>query len=151
MPTLTKAGHARFVHEHAQLVKNRVSALQDMVRMRELGDLSENAGYRAAKGKVRRIDSRIRFIDKLLRTSRVIDPSVLAQEKVHVGARVVMHDDVRSHTYTIVDSVESDIQHGRISLRSPMGKALVGKKVNAIVRVHTPQGVRTITIDSISY
>ncbi len=151
MPTLTKKGHAQFLEEHTKLVKGRVSALRDMVQMRELGDLSENAGYRAALSKLRRTDNRIRFLEKLLRTSRVVDPPKNAVQHITIGALVKLHDSDKTFQYSVVDSIESDILSGKISIRSPLGKALIGKKVGDVIRVHTPQGIRSITIDSLKY
>ncbi len=151
MHTLTEDGYARFVAELEDLHAHRAPALQDMIRMRELGDLSENAGYRAAKSKLRRIDNRIRFLDKLLRSARVAKPASHTQHTITIGARVGMHDDTKTFRYLIVDSIESDVVHGKISVRSPLGRELVGKKVGDVIRVHTPQGVRIITIDSLEY
>lgn len=151
MPTLTKKGHAQFLDEHAKLVKGRASALRDMVQMRELGDLSENAGYRAALSKLRRTDNRIRFLEKLLRTSRVVDPPKNTPQYVTIGAYVQLHDSDKTFQYSVVDSIESDLLRGKISLRSPLGKALMGRKVGEVVRVRTPQGMRIITVDAISY
>ena len=147
----TKKGHAQFLEEHTKLVKGRVSALRDMVQMRELGDLSENAGYRAALSKLRRTDSRIRFLEKLLRTSRVVDPPKNTVQHITIGALVKLHDSDKTFQYSVVDSIESDILSGKISIRSPLGKALMGKKAGDVIRVHTPQGVRSITVDSFTY
>jgi len=151
MPTLTKKGHSQFLDEHAKLVKGRASALRDMVQMRELGDLSENAGYRAALSKLRRMDNRIRFLEKLLRTSRVIEPPKNTVQHITIGAVVKLHDSNKTFQYSVVDSIESDILSGKISIRSPLGKALMGKKIGDVIRVHTPQGIRNITVDSIAY
>jgi transcription elongation factor GreA len=151
MPTLTKKGHAQFLDEHTKLVKGRVSALRDMVQMRELGDLSENAGYRAALSKLRRTDNRIRFLEKLLRTSRVVEPPKNAAQHITIGAFVKLHDSDKTFQYSIVDSIESDTLSRKISIRSPLGKALMGKRVGDIVRVSTPQGIRNITVDAITY
>ncbi len=151
MTTLTKIGHAQFLAEHASLMKSRSAALQDMVHMRELGDLSENAGYRAAKSKLRRIDNRIRFLDKLLRTARIVNPPKNNVQYVAIGAHVKFHDKSGSFQYFVVDSIESDVSAGKISIRSPLGRELIGKRVGDVIRVHTPQGVRTITIDSLNY
>ncbi len=149
MSTLTKDGYARFKEEHDDLVKNRVSALQDMVRMRELGDLSENAGYRASRSKLRRIDGRIRFLEKLLRTSRVVHNRVGVLQRINIGTLVELRDGSKTLEYRLVDSVESDIVHGRISVRSPLGKALLRKQVGEIVQVHTPGGIRSVVVISL--
>jgi len=151
MHILTKEGYERFENEQTQLIKDRIIALQDMVRMRELGDLSENAGHRAAKSKLRRIDNRIRFLEKLLRTSRIVKPPKANLQQVTLGSRVTFHDHSKTFTYLIVDSIESDVTQGKISMRSPLGKALVGKNVGDVIRVNTPQGMRTIAIDSLKY
>ena len=151
MTTLTKKGYDQFHREHTKLTKDRVLALQDMVRMRDFGDLSENAGYRAAKGKLRRIDNRIRFLEKLLRTARVASPLPGDLKHIVIGAQVTLHDSNKTFQYSVVDSIESDIVHGKISIRSPLGRALMGKKVGDVVKVHTPQGIRSVTIDSLWY
>lgn len=148
MSTLTKDGFARFTEEHGKLLKDRVSALQDMVRMRELGDLSENAGYRASRSKLRRIDSRIRFLDKLLRTSRVIHDRVGVLQHITIGTLVELRDGTKVFEYRVVDSVESDIAHGRISARSPLGRALLGRRRGELVHVKTPNGTRSLVVIS---
>lgn len=148
MSTLTKDGFARFTEEHGKLLKDRVSALQDMVRMRELGDLSENAGYRASRSKLRRIDSRIRFLDKLLRTSRVIHDRVGALRHISIGTSVQLKEGAEVFEYRVVDSVESDIVRGRISARSPLGRALLGKRRGELVHVKTPSGTRSLVVIS---
>ena len=151
MPTLTKKGYDKFLAEHVSLLKDRSKAIQNIVQKRELGEQSENAGYREAKSRLRRIDNRIRYLDKLLRSSRVVVPPKDGLEYVKIGVYVTLHDSTGSFRYCVVDSVESDVLGGKISIRSPLGKELVGKKVGETIRVHTPQGVRVITIDSLKY
>ena len=151
MHILTKEGYERFASEQSQLVKDRALALQDMVRMRELGDLSENAGYRAAKGKLRRIDSRIRFLDKLMRTSKIVDVLKLANDRVGVGAQVTLREDAQVHTYCLVDSVESDLTRNKLSVRSPLGRALLDGVVGKIIKFKTPRGIRILRLESIQY
>lgn len=118
---------------------------------RAQGDLSENCGYRAARSAQAKMISRIRFLQKVLKYSRVIDPSQLPKDKVTLLSKVEftnLNTDQRM-TYTIVSPHEMDLQAGKISLKSPIGEALMGRKAGDIVEVHAPAATFRLRIESV--
>lgn len=137
MQTLTKQGYNSFVKEVDDLQISRATALKDMVQMRELGDLSENAGYRAARSKLNRIDNRIRYLNKLLSVVRVIDTNT-DTSVVRIGTKITINDGIHTKTYSIVDPLEGNLAMNKISTKCPLGKALLGKRVNESVKMSTP-------------
>lgn len=119
---------------------------------RAQGDLSENCGYRAARSAQAKMISRIRFLQKVLKYSRVIDPSQLPKDKVTLLSRVEftnLNTDQRM-TYTIVSPHEMDLQAGKISLKSPIGEALMGRKAGDVVEVHAPAATFRLRIESVN-
>ena len=118
---------------------------------RAQGDLSENCGYRAARSAQAKMISRIRFLQKVLKYSRVIDPSQLPKDKVTLLSRVEFTNlnTNQRMTYTIVSPHEMDLQAGKISLKSPIGEALMGRKSGDIVEVHAPAATFRLRIESI--
>lgn len=145
MQTLTKQGYTSFLAELETIRLDRPKALKEMVQMRELGDLSENAGYRASRGKLSRMDNRIRFLEKTLHNVHIaehrVKPSVVA-----IGTKVTIRDGIHVKTFFIVGSLETDPVIQKISVRSPLGKALVGRHEGDVVRVRTPAITKSITI-----
>lgn len=144
---LTQAGFDEKEKELAELQRIRVEAVADLQRAREMGDLSENAAYRAARSKLSRIDSRIRFLNKVMR-----DVVVVAKRTdgcIGIGSVVVIDMDGQKKEITIVDGYESDFMRGKISGFSPIGKALMGKMEKEQVEVITPSGKVRYTILSI--
>ncbi len=120
---------------------------------RELGDIAENFEYHAAKNRQGMIEARIRDIEDKLARAHVIDPTKLSGDRVVFGARVVLAD-VESDdkmTYQLVGEVEADVEHGRISVTSPVGRALVGKEVGDEVRIPGKGGPRTVEIVDIKF
>ena len=120
---------------------------------RELGDLSENFEYHAAKNRQGMIEARIRDIEDKLARAHVIDPTKLSGDRVVFGAKVVLADvdSDEKTTYQLVGEVEADVEHGRISVTSPVGRALVGKEVGDEVRIPGKGGPRTVEIVDIKF
>ena len=117
------------------------------------GDLSENAEYDAAKEKQQQISRQITEIEHKLSLAHVIDPAKIESEKIVFGARVTLaetHDDEHLNYY-IVGTEEADIAQGKISIDSPIARALIGKEVGDEVRVKTPKGVREFEIVDVEY
>lgn len=124
----------------------------DLSEARAQGDLSENCGYRAARSAQAKTISRIRFLQRILEHSRVIDTNLLPKDKVVLLSKVEFTNlatDTRM-TYTIVSPHEMKLEEGKISFKSPLGQALMGKKVGDIVEVHAPAGVMKLRIEKIS-
>ena len=116
------------------------------------GDRSENADYIYGKRRLREIDSRLRFLMGRLEKADVVDPSELKSEKILFGATVTIeNDDGVDSTYQIVGEDEIDISMGKISWRSPLAMALLGKKVGDEVIVQKPKGPETFSIVQLFY
>ena len=116
------------------------------------GDRSDNAGYREARRNQAKTISRIRFLQKILEHSRVIDPDALPKDRVCLLSRVVFTNLATNArmTFEIVSPHEMDLEAGKISLKSPIGAALMGKKVGDIAEAQVPSGTLRLRIDSIT-
>jgi transcription elongation factor GreB len=116
------------------------------------GDRSENAEYIYGKRKLREIDRRMRFLGKRIDAAVVVDPAQERGAKIFFGALVVLEDDDGAELeWQLVGEDEIDAAHRRISWRSPIGAALLGKKEGDDVRVQTPSGARKFTIVEVRY
>jgi transcription elongation factor GreA len=121
--------------EHRKLVL-RPRLLEDVKETRAHGDLSENFEYHAAKREKNRNESRIRFLEKMIKTARVIEDTS-ADDEVGVGKTVTIYipEDDEEETYTIVSTMRQDSIHGLISVESPMAQALMGHREGDTVHV----------------
>ncbi len=117
------------------------------------GDRSENAGYREARRRQAKTISRIRFLQKVLEHSRVIDPAALPKDRVCLLSRVVFTNlsTGARMKFEIVSPHEMDLEAGKISLKSPIGAALMGKKVGETAEAHTPSGILRLRIENITF
>ena len=115
------------------------------------GDRSDNAGYREARRLQAKTISRIRFLQKVLEHSRVIDENALPKDRVCLLSRVEFTDILTNsrREFEIVSPHEMDLESGKISLKSPIGAALMGRKVGEIVKVQVPSGTLKLRIESI--
>lgn len=123
----------------------------DLSEARSQGDLSENCGYRAARSAQAKTISRIRFLQRVLEHSRVLDTSEMPKDRVVLLSKVEftnLNTDTRQ-TYTIVSPHEMDLEAKKISLKSPIGEALMGKQVGDIAEVHAPAGIMRLRIEKI--
>ena len=122
--------------EHRKLVV-RPRLLEDVKEARAHGDLSENFEYHAAKREKNRNESRIRFLERMIKTARVIEDTS-AEDEVGVGKTVTIYipEDDEEETYTIVSTMRQDSIHGLISVESPLGKALLRHRVGDTIQVH---------------
>ena len=125
---------------------------EDLAEASAQGDRSDNAGYREARRIQAKTISRIRFLQKILEHSRVVDPGVLPRDRVCLLSRVGftnLSTDTRME-FEIVSPHEMDLEAGKISLKSPIGAALMGKKVGEIDEARVPSGILRLRIDSIT-
>jgi transcription elongation factor GreA len=125
---------------------------EDLAEASAQGDRSDNAGYREARRIQGKTISRIRFLQKILEHSRVIDPSVLPQDRVSLLSQVEftnLSTNARMR-FQIVSPHEMDLEAGKISLKSPIGAALMGKKVGEIAEAQVPSGLLRLRIESIT-
>jgi|SRR5579883_3112070 transcription elongation factor GreA len=124
---------------------------KEILRARAHGDLSENAEYHAAKERQAWVNARLGQLQARLREVSMIDVSRIPRDRVGLGSQVVVLDldKDEQQTYTLVTSEEADANRGKISTSSPIGRALLGKKVGDSVRVQIPDGVRQMEILSL--
>ena len=124
----------------------------DLAEASAQGDRSDNAGYREARRMQGKTISRIRFLQKILEHSRVIDPDALPKDRVCLLSRVEFTNLATNTrmTFEIVSPHEMDLEAGKISLKSPIGAALMGKKVGDIAEAQVPSGTLRLRIDNIS-
>ncbi len=151
---ITPAGFERLKQELSRLkTVERRKISQEIGAARELGDLSENFEYHAAKDRQGHIEARIRDLEDKLARAEVIDPSKLSGERVVFGANVVIADiDSGDETsYQIVGEFEANVEEGRISVGSPLARALIGKEVGDEVRIPGRGGPRMVEIAEIKF
>ena len=125
------------------IVVRRKEVAQKIKEAREQGDLSENAEYDAAKDEQRDIEARIEEIEKILKNAEIVDEDEVDLETINIGCQVKILDLEFDEelTYKIVGSTEANSLAGKISNESPVGRALLGKKVGDLVSVETQVGV----------
>jgi transcription elongation factor GreA len=131
----------------------RPAVIRAIAEARSHGDLSENAEYHAARERQSFIEGRIAELEEIVSAVEVIDPSVLTGEHVKFGAHVRLVDEEteREMTYQIVGVHEADIKQARLSISSPLAKALIGKKVGETVSVPAPGGDRSYEILAVKF
>jgi transcription elongation factor GreA len=138
---MTKEGYEKLKQELDRIIKvERPKNIRDIEEARAHGDLSENAEFHAAKERQGHLDAKKRELEHKLANAQIIDVSKLTNEKVVFGATVTLADaasgDVKK--YTLIGQEEADFKKGKISVQSPVGKALIGHKVGDIVTIRTP-------------
>ena len=151
---MTAPGLQRLEDELRQLkTEQRPAAIRAIAEARTHGDLSENAEYHAARERQSFIEGRIAELEEIVASAEVIDPSTLSGDQVKFGAFVELVDEETEQTitYQLVGVYEADIKGGRLSIASPLGKALIGKKPGDSVSVPTPSGDRAYEILGVSY
>jgi transcription elongation factor GreB len=150
---ITPSGLERLRSEYSHLFHvERPKIVETVAWAASNGDRSENADYIYGKRRLREIDSRLRFLAGRMEKAEVVDPSQLKGDKVLFGATVtVLDEEEKLHTYQIVGEDEWNIQKQKISWKSPVAKALMGKKVNDQVIVHKPHGEEVLEIQKIEF
>ena len=147
---MTRNGVERLKEELQQLKsQDRPNIIQAIAEARAQGDLSENAEYDAAKEKQGFIEGRISEIEAKLSNVQIIDPASLnAEGKCVFGATIDLEDldDEKKVTYQIVGDDEADIKSNKISISSPIARALIGKELGDVVEVETPGGIKSYEI-----
>ena len=141
---ITYEGLKKLEDELQDLKVNRRKEVAEKIKeARELGDLSENAEYDAAKDEQRDIEARIEEIEKILKNVEVVDEDEVDTSKVSIGCKIILkdleYDDELE--FKIVGSTEANSLKGKISDESPVGKAISGKKVGDVVEVETQEGM----------
>lgn len=151
---LTPAGYEKLKAELDKLMKvERPSNVKAIAEARAHGDLSENAEYHAAKERQSFIEGRIHELQDKLARANVIDPSKINHDKVAFGARVTVMDleTDKEQVFFIVGTEEADATNGKISLSSPVGRALLGKKVGDTAEIKAPSRTIEYEISDITF
>lgn len=152
MEYLSKERYDEIVAEINFLINEEYPRIKDaLAEARAQGDLSENFEYRAARRAQAKAISRIRFLQKVLDYSRIIDTKALPKDRISLLSKVEFTNlatNVRM-TYTVVSPHEMDLQNGKISCKSPIGMALMGKKLGEIAEVNAPSGTFKVRIEKI--
>ncbi len=150
---MSKEGRQKLEAELKSLkFKDRPEIVAEIKRTREMGDLSENAEYHAAKDRQKVIEGRIAELQQKLLKIQIIDPDKIPTDKVYLYAKVLIKDleDDEEIEYTIAPPEEVDLDNDIISVQSPIGQAFLGKAVGEIVEVQVPAGVVRYEIIKIS-
>lgn len=140
----TKEGYEKLKNDYGNLVKERVLAVEDLQKARAMGDLSENGYYKAARMKLSTIDRNLRRMTLLLEKGIVVEKTSFVT--VGIGCSVTLLDGKTEVAYHIVGDIEADPTSKKISLLSPLGKALFGKKIGEEVFVETPSGKKVYKV-----
>jgi transcription elongation factor GreA len=151
---LTPDGQRKLQEELDRLVKvERPQNVQAIAEARAHGDLSENAEYHAAKERQSFMEGRIIELKDKLSRADVIDPSTLSHDRISFGATVTLMDidSEEESVYTLVGTEEADVKEKKISITSPVGKALIGKEVGDEVTIRAPGRTASYEIAEISY
>jgi transcription elongation factor GreA len=151
---MTAPGLQRLNDELRQLkASERPAIIRQIAEARTHGDLSENAEYHAARERQSFIEGRIAELEEIVASAEVIDPSSLSGEHIKFGAHVwlVEEETEKESAYQIVGVHEADIKDGKLSISSPLAKALIGKKVGDTVSVPAPSGDRSYEILGIKF
>ena len=151
---MTVRGHAAMQAELDRRKKEERPAIVAAIsEARAHGDLSENAEYHAAKENQSLNEGRIKELESLLGRAEVVDPSKMSGSKVRFGATVKLIDEdtEEEKTYQIVGDQEADLKEGRISVSSPISRAMIGKEVGDSFQVQAPKGSRNYEIESVDW
>lgn len=130
----------------------RPAASRAIAEAREKGDLKENAEYDAAKEAQGMLEAKIKYLEGVLATSKIVDTNTIDTSKVTILTRVTITNlsTKKTVTYKIVGEVEADLKAGKISASSPIGKGLIGKEVGETAEIQTPNGILKFKVENIT-
>ena len=153
MEYMSQEGYDKIVAELRQLETVELPRVKEAIaEARDKGDLSENFEYHAAKREQGKLLGRIRFMQRVLEFARVIDKSKLRSDGIGLLNRVEMVNlnNNTEMTYTIVSPHEANMSEGKLSIKSPIARALLGKKEGDVVEVRVPLGIMKLRIESVT-
>ena len=140
----TKSGFEKIIKDKEDLVKQRPLAVLDLKKAREMGDLSENGYYKAARAKLNEIDRNIRQLSYLFKFSVIAhDPR---KGIISIGSKVNLKISGKDKEYVIVGEHEANPSEGKVSFLSPIGKDLLEKKIGDNISVNSPSGIMNVEI-----
>lgn len=134
----TQAGYDDLLKQKNKYLAERPEVVENLQKAREMGDLSENGYYKESKARLSFLDSRVRYLERLIKSAEIVKSS--GHDTVQIGNQVTLNDGNKSYQYSIVGGYESDPAKNMISPLSPLGKAIIGKKTNELVKFTTPNG-----------
>ncbi|MFC6206514.1 transcription elongation factor GreA [Levilactobacillus tongjiangensis] len=146
---ITAAGYQELQAKIAALEADRPEKIAILAEARAHGDLSENAEYSAAKRDLRHLESQLRFFNKQLQYAKVVDPSTNNVVELGKWVTVTFLDDADQATYQLVGTQEADLEAGKVTRVSPLGKALLGHQPGDTVTIQAPNAsydVRILTV-----
>ena len=151
LPMLAE-GHQRLAAELKLLREERPRIVEAIEEARAHGDLSENAEYHAAKERQGQVEAMVSDLEDRINRAQIIDPTTLSGDRIVFGATVTLLDDAdKPIRYQIVGQTEADAKVGRISYNSPLGRALIGRKVGEEIEVTVPSGDRFYVVKQIEF
>ncbi len=151
---MTPEGYAKLKEELSRLKsEERPRIIREIGTAREHGDLSENAEYHAAKDRQGMIEARIAELESKIGLAEVIDISNLSGDRIQFGAKVTVVDEGTDEesTYQIVGADEAEVNEGRLSVSSPLARALIGKSTGDSIEINTPGGTRFYEVLGVDY
>jgi transcription elongation factor GreA len=151
--TMTRSGYEKLKSELSILrTDRRFEVARKLEEARAFGDLSENAEYHAAKEEQEKLEGRISRLEYKLNKAKVVDLDDIDTSHANLGTTIVIQDmdNNASYTYMLVGTEESDPKENKISVSSPVGKAIIGKAIGEEVSVRVPKGIRRLKILNIS-
>jgi len=145
-------GYEKLTAELKALREERPRIVEAIEEARAHGDLSENAEYHAAKERQGQVEATIGDLEDRVSRANIIDPATLSGDRIVFGATVtLLDDDDKPIRYQIVGQTEADAKVGRISYNSPLGKALIGRRVDDEIEVTVPSGDRSFLVKKIEF
>ncbi|HEX4846947.1 MAG TPA: transcription elongation factor GreA [Novosphingobium sp.] len=151
LPMLAE-GYERLVAELKALREERPKIVDAIEEARAHGDLSENAEYHAAKERQGQVEMSIADLEDKVSRAQIVDPTTLSGDRIIFGATVtLLDDDDKPVKYQIVGPYEADAKVGRISYNSPLGRALIGRRVEDEIEVTVPAGDRSYLVQKIEF
>ena len=151
LPMLAE-GYERLIAELRALREERPKIVDAIEEARAHGDLSENAEYHAAKERQGQVEMSISDLEDKVSRAQLVDPTTLSSDRIIFGATVtLLDDDEKPVRYQIVGPYEADAKVGRISYASPLGKALIGRRVEDEIEVTVPAGDRSYLVQKIEF
>ena len=145
---ITKQGKEDLEKERKELIDSRSDVADEIAAARENGDLSENAEYTAAREKQSRVEARIAEIEGILDGAQIIKSD--GDGTISLGDHVVVSQDGKESAFDVVGAIEADPANNKISHESPLGAALMGKKVGDEVSIKTPKGEKVYKVVSVN-
>lgn len=151
LPMLAE-GYERQLAELKALREERPRIVDAIEEARAHGDLSENAEYHAAKERQGQVEAMVGDLEDRISRAQIVDPTTLSGDKIIFGATVsLLDDDDKPVKYQIVGPYEADAKIGRISYNSPLGRALIGRRVGDEIEVTVPSGDRSYGVEKIEF